>query len=178
MGRDIIQARLVIMKKEDIKKITEAVLKNAGVESLPIPVEKIAEGLGMSISYAPSEEYSGMLVRKKDGSGKVLVGINSAESRERQRFTIAHEVGHFFLHKDLDVSVDYRMSYSAPKPPREQEADEFAGNLLMPKKLLVSDFDQIISNHSFLETDLKNLAKKYAVSTEAMRIRLLKLGLI
>lgn len=166
------------MTNLEIRDITEKILASTKITDLPIPIEKIAELLQMKISYAPSDEYSGMLIRTNGKKGKTLIGINSAESRERQRFTIAHEVGHFFLHKNLDVSVDYRTSYSAPKPKKEAEADEFAANLLMPLNFLAVDFDIIISNNSFLEVDLINLAKKYVVSPEAMRIRLSKLKLI
>src|SRR6185312_712682 len=89
-----------------------------------------------------SPDFSGLLIRK---DGHALIGINSSEASVRQRFTIAHELGHFVLHPQKDAFVDFRKERGAGevRPPRERHADMFAAALLMPRKLLLKDFRRL-----------------------------------
>src|SRR6266851_1759525 len=109
----------------------------------PIPVEKIARLLGADVRYEPFEgELSGMLFREK---GRSVVGVNALHSRTRQRFTIAHELGHLLLHSDNDLFVDkhYRVRRdrrsSEASDYAEIQANAFAAELLMPTALLTAD---------------------------------------
>ena len=159
------------------KKVTE-IFQQFGITEVPVPVEDIVEKLGIRISYAPSDEYSGMLIRKEDGG--TLMGINSLEKPPRMRFTIAHELGHFLLEKS-SVSIDYRNKYhDSDKPIQEKKADFFAANLLMPEQFLRRDFKKAVRAKVsvFLEEDLAALAESYNVSREAMKWRLTNLGLL
>lgn len=146
------------------------------VSEAPIPIEEIAEKMGIKISYAPSEEYSGMLLRKKDN--QALMGINSNEPKTRMRFTIAHEIAHYLFDTKNAVSIDYRNSIqTVNKSLEEKRADIFAANILMPRKWLQLDFEKI-AKERFTQEHLIDLAKKYKVSTEAMKFRLMNIGLI
>tara|TARA_B100000378_G_C18031236_1_gene407572 strand:+ start:1262 stop:1630 length:369 start_codon:yes stop_codon:yes gene_type:complete len=112
----------------------------------------------------------------KDGMRAIVV--NSLHHPNRQRFTIAHELGHHQLHLPLlekGVHVDkaiFRRDQSASKgvQPYEIEANHFAAELLMPKKLLMQhvrpDFD--------LQDDQKlgALAAMLGVSTAALSFRI------
>ena len=162
---------------EKAKLKSNEILKTFSISSAPIPVESIAESLGIKISYAPSNEYSGILIRKTDGV--ILMGINNSESIQRMRFTIAHELGHFLMDRQK-VTVDYRnKNYeSSAKPAKEKQADFFAANLLMPESFVKSDFESVTSDNVFLENDLEKMANNYQVSKEAMKYRLINLGLI
>jgi len=156
-----------------IKKILEDFL----IESAPVPVEVIAKKMGIEISYAPSADYSGILIRKSDG--KVLMGVNNSESVQRMRFTIAHELCHYFFDKKDHVTVDYRNKiHSNQKPDKEKIADFFAANLLMPESLVRVDFKEATKEGIFFEDNLSGMADKYQVSKEAMKYRLLNLQLI
>lgn len=162
---------------ENAKKQAEKILSQFPIESAPIDIENITEKLGIEIGYAPSTKYSGMLIRKTDG--KVLMGINNNESAERMRFTIAHELGHFVLYPKDAVNIDYRSKeHISSKPKKEQLADFFAANLLMPEKFVRKDFEKAIKNRIFFEQDLIELANKYHVSQEAIKYRLIYLNLI
>lgn len=161
---------------EKAKLKSKEIIDSFSITSAPVPVESIVESLGIKISYAPSTDYSGMLIRKSDGA--ILMGVNNSESSQRIRFTIAHELGHYFLDKQK-VTVDYRnKNYSSSKPTKEKEADFFAANLLMPESFVVNDFKSITNDKIFLEEDLEKMADKYQTSKEAMYYRLVNLNLI
>ena len=160
---------------EEIETRAEAILKKAGVRSLPVAVEEIAEKYQIKISRAPHKNFSGMLIRK---AGRALIGINNSEAEVRQRFTIAHELGHFFLHPNQDAFVDYRDNKNGiMRTPREKQANMFAAALLMPRKLLRKDFRAIAKN-GFSDDDLHALARRYNVSEDAIRFRLINLNVL
>ena len=167
------------MNSRDIKIVelrANKILLESNIHEVPVDIESIADKLGIKISYAPSEEYSGMLIRREDG--QALMGINSSEPKTRMRFTVAHEIAHFLFDKKNKVYIDYRTSTRLlDKPKEEKRADFFAANILMPKKLLTLDFEKI-SKESFSQDHLIDLAKKYQVSQDAMKYRLSNLRLI
>jgi Zn-dependent peptidase ImmA (M78 family) len=162
------------MMIEKIEGEAERLLSRLGITEVPIPIEDVANLLGLRISRAPSTEFSGLLLRK---DGKALIGVNSSEAPVRQRFTIAHEIGHFVLHPQKDAFVDFRKNTGAGevRPPRERHADMFAAALLMPRKALLKDFRRLARD---VDTDnlTKTLSKRYSVSEDAMRFRLINLN--
>ena len=163
------------MVLEHIESRAELVLKRAGVDRLPVPVEEVAAKHHVRISRAPHSSLSGLLIRKES---RALIGINSREAPARQRFTIAHELGHYFLHETKDAFVDYRDNASGiARSPREREANMFAAALLMPRRQLLKDC-RALARDGILETEVATLARRYAVSEEAMRFRLINLNLL
>ncbi len=161
------------MALEKIEELAEEILREFRVSTLPIPVEDIASKKSIKISRAPSKDFSGLLIRK---DGHALIGVNSNDAPVRQRFTIAHELGHFFLHPQKDAFVDYRDNKSdIMRTPREKQANMFAAALLMPRKQLEKDYKKV-SRDGFGEGELKGLAEKYCVSEDAMKYRLLNLN--
>jgi Zn-dependent peptidase ImmA (M78 family) len=150
-------------------------LRRAGVRRPPVPVEKIAEMLGLEVRYLPSpDEISGALIRKgKD----LIIGVNSDQHPNRQRFTIAHEIAHFILHKGRSVHVDedFCINRDGSNSLDEMQANGFAAELLMPEGLVEAD----ISRFSVVDQRIVSiLASKYKVSSQAMQIRLSNLGYI
>lgn len=158
------------------------VLKQCHISSPPVRVEVIARKLAAEIHYEPFEgDISGMVYRHKD---HVIIGVNSTHHPNRQRFTIAHEIGHVLLHKGTEVHIDrtYRVNMrndiSSQAVDRDEiEANRFAAALLMPEHMLIDDLQD-------MEIDSENgdnvgaLANKYEVSLQAMTLRLQNLGLI
>jgi len=160
---------------EHIESQAEQVLQRAGTTSLPVPVERIAARHKILIRRARHNDFSGMLIRK---DGRALIGVNSGDPDVRQRFTIAHELGHFFLHPKQDAFVDYRDNKSGiARTPRERQANMFAAALLMPRKVLLRDF-RAIAKYGFSDDELLDLARRYRVSEDAMRFRLINLRAI
>lgn len=170
------------MLNKRIEKLACEIIENLGIKSLPIPVDEIAKKRGLTIKpYNLGEKVSGVLVMD---SGKGTIGINPTESKVRQRFTVAHELGHFELHKQesgLFIDKEFKMLFrdqnsSIGEVRKEQEANAFAAALLMPEKLLVKE----IKNQNFDlndEDSLKDLAKLFHVSIPAMTFRIANLNL-
>lgn len=159
---------------EKIESEVEGILTRMAVKTVPIPVEDIAIKLNIKISRGPSKDFSGILIRK---DGSALIGVNSNEAPVRQRFTIAHEIGHFIMHPRKDAFVDYRNNRKEiMRTPSERHANMFAAALIMPRSLLEKDFKNI-SKDGFAEYELEKLAEKYQTSEDAMRFRLINLNL-
>jgi Zn-dependent peptidase ImmA (M78 family) len=162
---------------EKVESKAEKILEALNIKTIPVPVEDIASKLNIKISRAPSSEFSGMLIRK---NGHALIGINDDESTSRQRFTIAHELGHYFLHTKKDTFIEYTEYRDNKKEIMrtvpERQANMFAAALLMPRTYLEKDF-KIIAKKGFTEDELEILAEKYQVSEDAMRFRLMNLNL-
>ena len=116
----------------------------------------------------------GMLVRNPHDDAEWGIFYNGKAPAERQRFTIAHELGHFVLHRGQrpNFSCDKESVYSGADRMRsiEREADDFASNLLMPGDLLRDAIsDRRIDLHV-----LSALAKRFQVSFESLCIRFIK----
>lgn len=165
-----------------IETIVRRLLGEHKISRSPIPVEALARSLGVRVSYSPFEgDISGMVFRDED---HVIIGVNSLHHPNRQRFTIAHEIGHMLLHKGIEVHVDraFRINLrndvsSQAVDPEEIEANRFAAELLMPKHMLIRDLKGRAIDFEN-EDDLRRLASKYRVSIQALTFRLINLGLI
>ncbi len=164
-----------------IEKKAQSILSELKIESTPTPIRKIAISRGLVIKHFDfGDEISGTLVIK-DKQG--IIGLNPSESGVRQRFTIAHELGHFELHKDNDLFVDkefkvhFRNQVSATGEIRhEQEANSFAAAILMPKNLLESKIKKLDLDLTD-EHAIKELAKIFDVSAISMTYRIANLNL-
>lgn len=167
----------------EIERRAEELLSSARVEAPPIPVRDVAEHLGLRVRPSTfGDGVSGLLVL--DG-GKPTIGYNRLHPRVRQRFTIAHEVSHFVLHRqeaELFIDKNYNSVFyrddrsSEGKYKRELEANAFAAALLMPIEML----RQEISKRSFdlaEEDSLDELAHFFEVSKQAMAYRLANSGI-
>ena len=143
------------------------ILKKLDITDPPIPVEKIAELFSIKVIPYPNfpDNISGTIINQ---NGRMIIGVNSNHPPSRQRFTIAHELGHFLLGHELgDKIIDDVFDRPTDK---EKEANEFAAELLAPKDLLKKDINKKLK--------IPDLAKKYIVSEQVISIRLLKTGLI
>lgn len=157
----------------------QELLNRLGIKSVPIPVERIAKALGAQVRFSPlDEELSGMIFIK---DGVPIIGVNSLHHPNRQRFTIAHEIAHLELHKEIiskEVHVDKNFPVLMRDPKSatgtddiEVQANQFAAELLVPKALL----DQELAGKPFDiddERPLEELAKKFRVSKQALEFRI------
>ncbi len=170
----------------DEKKAKE-LLENQGITGPPVPVEVIARKIGAELVFEPftgEDDISGILYRK----GKQrIIGINSAHPKTRQRFSIAHEIGHLVLHTkrlfvDKVVRVDFRDSISSLAINNEEiSANVFAAGLLMPRDFIEREIIRISSKRKSLpskERLIRELANIFDVSLQAIEYRLNNLGII
>ncbi|MFN3963784.1 MAG: ImmA/IrrE family metallo-endopeptidase [Silanimonas lenta] len=120
------------------------------------------------------DAFEGMLARNPGDPEVWGIAYNGTVGPERQRFTIAHELGHFILHRGQQQSFncDKESVHSGHETMRliEREADDFASNLLMPGDRL----REWISNRRIDLHVLSGIAKRFQVSFEALCIRFIK----
>jgi Zn-dependent peptidase ImmA (M78 family) len=129
------------------------------------------------------QDLSGFLLRDTRRNAAVI-GVNKNHHPHRQRFTIAHEIGHLLLHNVDELHVDRRDALVVQKRDgtsstgavlEEREANFFAAELLLPRTLLEQDLDAI----AVLDDEaVKRLASRYEVSVQAMTLRLVNLGIL
>lgn len=139
----------------------------------PVDVDKLAQSLGISVVYVDMhKEVSGALVRKGD---LYVITINKRHPRTRQRFTLAHELGHYIHHRPIigdgvNDSKTYRTTDSDrhynPRilPEHETEANQFAASLLMPM--------DIVERLRARGLNAEEIAKELQVSRHAASIRI------
>ena len=151
----------------EIRTKVKSILDKLNIVSAPIPIEKIANLFSLAIIYYPKfpNSVSGTIIKDDDFHA---IGVNENHSKVRQRFTIAHELGHYIMGHDENTYLDDSFDKSTDK---EREANKFAGELLMPFEILKTDIEKNVYN-------IPSLAKRYEVSEQAMSIRLLETNLI
>lgn len=172
----------------DFEKVASNLLANHGLDQrLPIDVEALSVLLGIKVMYHPfGEELSGVLVKERE---QTIIGVNSAHPVTRQRFTIAHELGHFILKHKGELFVDKTLSKESVVVRRdgksslgtfawEVHANQFAAALLMPKALVLAQIAKRLDKRVRVSVDdlLGDLAKLFLVSKQAMEFRLTNLG--
>ena len=138
--------------------------------SIPVKVGALAESLGLRVVLATLPmNISGMI--QPDGE-KFVIKINRFESKERQRFTIAHEISHYLLHRDristgIVDSVLYRSKLSSRI---EAEANRLGAEIIMPADAIASAMLHINGDPD--DETVADLAQQFGVSRQAMAIRL------
>lgn len=165
--------------REKVRQILED-LDDKGIVYPPVPLDRIAKDMGIEVRYKPADGDISAFIARKDG--RIVIGINTRQHPNRQRFSLAHELGHAALHQGRALYVDrvpkFRDSYSSTgKDPEEVEANHFASELLMPEAALRRDVETMgseLSDDEFIE----RLAECYKVSVQAMTIRLQSLKLL
>lgn len=154
-------------------------IARAGVIEPPIPVERIANLLGARIVKSDfKNEISGLLVRR---GGDIVIGVAKEQAKTRQRFTIAHEIGHLLLHEAEEVHVDreFRVKLRSHLSSEaidvdEIEANAFAAALLIPEHFLRQDVEKLSIDFDDA-SQIQVLARRYEVSSQAMTFRLMNL---
>jgi Zn-dependent peptidase ImmA (M78 family) len=130
-----------------IQNIAEKTAVEAGFSSLPICPIKIAEKHDIVVQAKPdtAEGVSGMLVRKGEHFG--ILYATHIPSEGFQRFSIGHELGHYFLegHPEAVLKNGIHQSQAGfvAKDRYEREADTFATSLLMPADLFKAEMGKI-----------------------------------
>jgi hypothetical protein len=166
-------------------------LRREGIGSPSVPVEEIAGRHARVVHENLPPEISGMLVpvRANDSDPGWIIVVNNEHASVRQRFTIAHELGHLLLHRysqphaDTGFKVRFRDENSSTGSIREEiEANQFAAELLMPESWLLSRFVSMNFDYDLEEMDeeqreeLKKLAREFGVSTQSLAFRLANLA--
>lgn len=140
----------------------------------PVDLVGMARALDIDVDQNASftdPKTSGSIKKMRDGTYRI--SVNGSHSDNRKRFTIAHELAHFLLHKDIidrKGLVDDAMYRSGASREEEYQANRMAAELLMPKSLILSFWNAHLRQPNVL-------AKVFGASEEAVNIRLKQLGL-
>lgn len=135
---------------------------------LPVNLDMIAHDLGIRVFDKPlGSNISGMLIRDhiNGGTSGFAIFLNFDHAPNRKRFTFAHELAHFILHRDLIESglTDDTMYRSELSNVYEVQANRMAADILMPIRL--------VKIHR-ADKSPQDLARLFGVSEAAMKIRL------
>lgn len=136
----------------------------------PVPIDQIIRDIGLPLFHEPMDDNISGYIERENGSYRIVV--NASHAPTRQRFTAAHELGHYVYHRDLlGEGVGDNRAYRTEgtdrpnfniRPIHERQANSFAANVLMPRHRLVD-----VANETTAA-----LAARFGVSQAAMRIRL------
>ncbi len=145
------------------RTLARKLLKDAEIVQVPVSLWKIIKYAQTNhnlevIPHNFGEKISGMLIMADENA---TIGYNNEQHWHRRRFTIGHELGHLLMG---------HICNNDPNDNREQEANEFAAELLMPLAILKKDYQKT--------EVLKELSKRYTVSEEAMCRHLMSCRLI
>lgn len=156
--------------KEAAQQLLESTWKGRG---FPVDPILIAGDLGIDVIETDlPDNVSGALI-KDEGKDPVIV-LSKTDSKNRQRFTCAHELGHYAYRITSNENhyeyVDLRSDSSANGTNKEEIfANQFAASLLMPKEAIEELVNKKLPD--FL------LAQRFGVSDDAVRFRLKNLNL-
>ena len=153
------------------EEIRETISAHQG--ELPIKLTTIARAVGVDVKAATLPVGISGEIRPDDNArGKFVIRVNRHDAPRRQRFTVAHEIAHFLLHRDqiangLKDDVLYRSTLS---DRREAEANRLAADILMPQELV----DELLENARLLQVEdvVSYLADQFEVSEASMKIKL------
>lgn len=146
-----------------------AVIDRSDMLSVPVNVWALAEYLGLEVQEEiMDEDMSGYLEFR---SGRWVAGINVFHHLNRKRFTLAHEIAHFLLHRgEQEKFVDENFTRRVgSRDQRELQADALAADILMPAELLREKINAGMRS-------VTDLASEFGVSSQALRYRASNLG--
>lgn len=142
------------------------------INPLDFSLKEVAGSLGISIKEVTSMGSEGRILMNGNSG---IISLNSTiNNLKRNNFTIAHEIGHFILHKELAFFSDNQETLSEwhKKGPQETQANEFASELLMPSDSFRSKVQEKKLNLSLIE----EVSSYFNVSILAAFLKYITLG--
>jgi Zn-dependent peptidase ImmA (M78 family) len=143
------------------------------IHQVPVKIGALAEALGLTVLRSTlGPNISGMIQPDPAKPDSFVIKVNRFDNPDRQRFTIAHEIAHFLLHRDrigngVIDNVLYRSNLSSRM---EVEANQLAAELVMPMKEVRA---RLMAEGRAIDGDLaEDMADDFRVSVPAMRVRL------
>jgi Zn-dependent peptidase ImmA (M78 family) len=175
--REYSRVEPINLSKRQIFTLAESIASDLGFEPGE-NIHEVVENLGgeILVENLLLEDPAQCGTLYVDGPEDFRIVVPSHTSSVRDRFTIAHELGHFFLHyllaNDEDDLVGKKIiAYRKDSERVEWEANWFAAAFLMPEELFKEKFRAT-------KDDLSRVADFFSVSHAAARVRAKDLGLI
>jgi Zn-dependent peptidase ImmA (M78 family) len=174
------------MSIQSARNYAEMLIEHLGINDAPVDLDVVARHFNLQIIFISlDDDVSGLLITKPDRS---CIAVREQDHKARQRFTMAHEIGHYCLrhqfepgqhvHVDRGYAISQRNTRSSTgTDQKEIEANQFAARLLMPTKLLQKSIRELNADHLY-DIHVTKLAIKFGVSEQAMTIRLSGMGFL
>ena len=183
---DFSKFRCKYLEPKDIQSKVDDLFKDFNINiHEPIDIELITEKVGLQLDIRNLDyKYDAFLKVSKKEIAVNLVRYNDERYYNRLKFSLAHELGHFILHKDimeffsfdsLEEYIYFKQNISDKEYSKfEWQANEFAGRILVPEiifKKEVANFlpDDWINGFTFLNY----LTDKFKVSENVIEIKLI-----
>jgi len=170
------------------------------INTVPVNIERLIKGQGISLNKNASSSEIARGTNRSSTSGDFIgeirkngdeyqILILGSDHYYRKRFTMAHELAHFVLHKDSidrlgSISDSTQYQSEGITEEQEREANAYAAEILMPEDKVREIFDETYRNQNGKEQNTKEqntieeMSKMFQVSPRAMRLRLYLLDLI
>lgn len=143
------------------------------IKAVPVKVGELAKALGLAVIKSPlPPKISGLIQPSNEAPSGFVVKVNKYESTERQRFTVAHEIAHYLLHRKFIGAgvIDSIMYRSTLTSRKEVEANQLAADIVMPRALVTQEYRDVSNREK--GSVVEDLAATFRVSVPAMEVRL------
>ncbi len=151
-----------------VRTIARKLLEKHGIKQPPVDLQRLVEREGLEydeVDYFP-DDVDAMIIPI---DGRIVAAVNLNQAPNRRRFSLAHELGHHFLHRDRSVLEDrvtidsgHELTCGKSKDVYETEADMFASELLIPLAFLKRAYKKGMS--------IPEVAEIFSVSEQAASV--------
>lgn len=165
-------------ERRAVEAINNYCTDEAGLVQFPIDPYAVAQKMGIKVEHRVGlpDKVDGLLIKENPGT-PLLAIINHESHINRQRFTLAHEIGHYTYLSENEPEklnglglVEYKNELSSlGTDKREIDANAFAASLLMP--------ESVVRRWSYEGRTREMMASSFGVSLQALGYRLNALGL-
>lgn len=154
--------------REEAERQAESLRETLWGNKFPVDPVAIARNLGVDVVEVELDDEIAGAILKEPGQDPTIF-LNGKDSPNRQRFTAAHELGHYVMHSNAPDEFDYIDNRSAFEDESDENmaeifADHFATALLMPE----AEVKRLLKDH-FTATQV---AAYFGVSQDAAYFRL------
>lgn len=155
------------------------------INKYPVDIVNICNKMGIKVfeDYL-GDDVSGFIVSQKEPFGKYghdkVIVVNLYDSPRRRRFTIAHELAHYALHRSETNDVYAHRDADKIMSEAEKQANLFASIILMPESLVakvLEDLKATVWDEVPLYLKCKRIAEAFGVSETVAQVRLAQLSL-
>lgn len=163
---------------KDLKLLKEIIDKKFKAKDY-IDVVELAHSFGIEVYGRDFQDKTSSFIEFNE-NGRFNIYVNKHHSKERQRFSIAHEIAHYILHKDeiINNKKVARENITSLSKEKEIKADNLAAEILMPEKWIEKFLKKLKINkkQKLDESIIRKVAKKFNVSAPASIVRLRNLN--
>ena len=169
------------MDKREVIRKAEQFCEENQINAYPVGIIELCQKKGITVFEEYLErDVSGFIIINKSAcytkykTGQLIV-VNASDSARRRRFTVAHELAHYILHRKDDGSL-YAHRDVGQSGSIEHEANLFAAAILMPEELVRDSLSYVGKSLPF-SIKAECVSRDFAVSLDAARVRLKQLGI-